>query len=109
MKKKLLLLLLLSLVFTGLARAAGEDAGGAVQGYAWRIVNFVIGVSAIVIAGNLAWCMTDMEMHGKRAKGLLLGLIGLGCIWGLVRFVAGTAEDSGTSVKGLSTAADMKP
>lgn len=107
MKKKFVITLALMLGIASLAFA--DDAGQAVQGYGWRIVNFVIGIAAIVIAGNLAWCFTDMETHGRKARMLLFGLIGLGCIYGLVRTVANNADSSGTSVSGFSQAANMKP
>jgi hypothetical protein len=58
---------------------------------------------------GLSWCMTDLETHGRKAKMLLLGLFGLGCVYGLIRVVASNADASGTSVSGFSQAADMKP
>jgi hypothetical protein len=109
MKNKNVVFLLLVLALSLSALAHAESSGEGVQKYAWRIVNFVSAMSAIVIAGGLAWCMTDLETHGRKAKGLLFGLIGLGCIYGLVSMVAGVADEEQTGVSGFSEAAKFKP
>ena len=100
--KTLGLFLLLSGV-SALAYAA--DADQAVIGYAWRIFNYVVAIAVVAIAIGLAWCMTDLAIHGQKARQLLMGLVGLGCIWGLVSMVGTAAEESGTSVQGFQDAA----
>ncbi len=85
------------------------SAGNSIMGYAWRITNFICGISAIFIVADIAWHARDMAEHGKRVKSGFMALVLLGCLFAVASFILGSATQQGTSVSGLDTAMNMKP
>lgn len=85
------------------------SAGSSIMGYAWRITNFICGISAIFIIADVAWHARDMSEHGKRVKTGFMALALLGCLYAVAAFILGSADAQGTSVSGLDTAMNMKP
>jgi hypothetical protein len=107
-KKEILFLALLML--PAAAQAVDPDsAGSSIMGYAWRITNFICGISAIFIVADIAWHARDMTEHGKRVKTGFMALLLLGCLYAVAAFILGSADAQGTSVSGLDTAMNMKP
>jgi hypothetical protein len=86
-----------------------DSAGSSIMGYAWRIANFICGISAIFIIADIAWHARDMTEHGKRVKTGFMALLLLGCLYAVAAFILGSASAQGTSVSGLDTAMNMKP
>jgi hypothetical protein len=84
-------------------------AGNSIMGYAWRIANFICGVSAILVIADIAWHARDMTEHGRRVKSGFMALGLLGCLYAVAAFILGSASAQGTSVSGLDTAMNMKP
>ncbi|MGH7441954.1 MAG: hypothetical protein ACREKE_04690 [bacterium] len=85
------------------------SASSSIMGYAWRITNFICGISAIFIVGDIAWHARDMSEHGKRVKAGFMALVLLGCLYAVAAFILGSADSQGTSVSGLDSAMNMKP
>jgi hypothetical protein len=84
-------------------------AGSSIMGYAWRITNFICGISAIFVVGDIAWHARDMSEHGRRVKSGFMALGLLGCLYAVAVFILGSASAQGTSVSGLDAAMNMKP
>lgn len=101
----------LALMLTpALARATDpSSASSSIMGYAWRIANFICGMSAIFVIADIAWHARDMTEHGKRVKTGFMALALLGCLYAVAAFILGSASAQGTSVSGLDTAMNMKP
>jgi hypothetical protein len=93
-----------------IARAVDPtSASSSIMGYAWRIANFICGMSAIFVIADIAWHARDMSEHGKRVKTGFMALALLGCLYAVAAFILGSASAQGTSVSGIDTAMNMKP
>jgi tryptophan-rich sensory protein len=101
--------LLLSMLLPVSALADSSAAMSSIYGYAWRITNFVMGISAIITIADIAWHAKDMTEHGRRVKTGFLALGILGSLYGVAFFILGAAADQGVAVSGLNTAVSMKP
>lgn len=86
-----------------------NSASASIMGYAWRITNFICGISAIFVVGDIAWHARDMSEHGRRVKASFMALVLLGCLYGVAAFILSSADSQGTSVSGLDSAMNMKP
>lgn len=103
-------LLLMMALFPAAAWAVDPNAAGdSIMGYAWRIANFICGISAIFVIADIAWHARDMSEHGKRVKAGFMALALLGCLYAVAAFILGSADAQGTSVSGLDSAMNMKP
>lgn len=102
-------LLLVALTMPALAMADANSASSSLYSYAWRIVNFLCGISAICIVGDIAWHARDMMQHGQRVKLGFTSLAILACLYGIMAFILGAGDAQGTTVSGLDTAMSMKP
>ena len=93
-----------------LALAADPTAASnSIMGYAWRIANFICGISAIFVVADIAWHARDMTEHGRRVKTGFMALALLGCLYAVAVFILGSASAQGTSVSGIDSAMNMKP
>ena len=84
-------------------------ASNSIMGFAWRIVNGICGIVAIILVGDIAWHSRDMTEYGKRVKSGFLSLCLLGTLYAAAAWILGTASAQGTSVSGIDTAINMKP
>lgn len=101
--------LALALSPTAVQAADPSSASSSIMAYAWRIANFICGMSAIFVIADIAWHARDMTEHGKRVKTGFMALALLGCLYAVAAFILGSAAAQGTSVSGIDTAMNMKP
>ena len=87
----------------------GSQAQSSVVGYAWKIVNGIAGLSAVIIVGNIAWHARDMELYGKQVKSGFLSLVLLGALYGIVAWILNAGGAQNTTVSGVTQAISMKP
>jgi hypothetical protein len=103
-------ILLTCMLLPAMAQAVDPSAASnSIMGYAWRIANFICGISAIFVVADIAWHARDMSEHGRRVKAGFMALGLLGCLYAVAAFILGSASAQGTSVSGLDTAMNMKP
>ena len=90
------------------AKAAGlANADTAVFSFAWKVVNFLAGLSALVLLGKFYIATQNTEDRGMAWQQTLknLGLVTLG--WAIFSLVLAWASQGGTSLKGIDTAVSM--
>lgn len=102
-------LLLGAVLLPALAMADSTADSQSIYAYGWRIVNFLCGISAVILIGDIAWHARDMTEHGRRVKTSFMGLGLLAVLYAVAAFVLSSGDAQGTDVSGISAAMQMKP
>lgn len=102
-------LFLAAVLLPALAMADVNSAQSSLYAYGWRIANFVVGISAILIIGDIAWSARDMTENGRRVRLGIMSLVLLAGLYGVAAFILGAGDAQGTTVSGIDTAMSMKP
>jgi hypothetical protein len=88
---------------TGLA-----NADTAVYNYLWLIVNFTAGATAIILFIKIIWALQNTEDRGATLKASVVNLVVLALVWGVGSAILNYADQTGTSLSGVSTAIQLK-
>jgi hypothetical protein len=91
------------------AHAVGlSSADTAIYNYLWYIANFAAGVTAVVLLTKMFMALGNTEDKGQIFKQAVVNLVILGVVWGVGSAILSYADQSGTSMSGVSQALSFK-
>jgi hypothetical protein len=91
------------------AQAVGlSGADTAIYNYLWYIANFAAGVTAVVLLTKMFVALGNTEDKGQIFKQAVINLVILGVVWGIGSAILSYADQSGTSMSGVSQALSFK-
>jgi hypothetical protein len=85
-----------------------SGADTAIYNYLWYIANFAAGVTAVVLLAKMFIALGNTEDKGQIFKQAVVNLMILGVVWGLGSAILSYADQSGTSMNGVSQALSFK-
>jgi hypothetical protein len=98
-------LLVLVQAFPFVLHATGYlgNADTAIYNLLWKVVNFVAGITGIMLLVRILWALQNTEDRGAQLKTACWNMLVLGCVWALGSWWLGNASSAGTSLTGVDT------